>query len=201
MIRSFLISILLALAAVVHSYPAQYAKITVLDLTPRNAVQLDTRQEVCPSGDQRPVSFEFYAGGANSTHELLQDALQGLQSFFEDPDYCLKDMVSIRVLDLTIASFIGKGVAKSSVKPIFSQLKEKISNLGMVHGTTMQLCGNGRTSEHTVGITIDTSGDATATEKIQRAWGRGECAEVSGSVTSTLGISIEEAAVAETAQV
>ncbi|CAH0055531.1 unnamed protein product [Clonostachys solani] len=194
MIHSFLISTLLTLAAVVHSYPAQYPKITVHDLTSRNAVQLESRQE-------RPVSFEFHASGANSTHEFVQDALQGLESYFEESDNCLKEMITISVLDLTIASFIGKGVAKSSVKPIFSQLKEKISSLSMVHGTTMQLCGNSRTSEHTVGITIDTSGDATATEKIQRAWGRGECAEVSGLVTSTLEISIEEAAVAETTQV
>jgi hypothetical protein len=110
-------------------------------------------------------------------------------------------MITISVFDLTIASFIGKCVAKSSFKPIFSQLKEKVSSLSMVHGTTIQPSGNGRTSEHTVGITIDTSGDVTATEKIQRAWGRGECAEVSRLVASTVEISIEEAAVAETNQV
>ncbi|VUC31589.1 unnamed protein product [Clonostachys rosea] len=201
MIHSFLLSAFLTLAAVVHSYPAQYPKVTVHDLTSRSAVQLAPRQEVCPFGDQSTVSFEFHASGANSTHEFVQDALQGLESYFEEPDNCLKEMITINVFDLTIASFIGKGVAKSAVKPIFSQLKEKISSLSMVHGTTLQLCGNGRTSEHTIGITIDTSGDATATEKIQRAWGRGECAGVSGLVTSTLQISIEEAAVTKTNQV
>jgi hypothetical protein len=118
------------------------------------------------------------AGDGRGEGGKLEAVLDGMQNFFSEKDNCDETVVFVRYNNAVAAIYIGANLGKSTVESALKALTSHRSTTDIWASKRMvaQLCGSGRPAEQAFGVSIDTTGDLVAVQKIALEWTQGKCA-------------------------
>lgn len=139
------------------------------------------------SGAPMPNTLSLLQNSQTST-SAASDAvglLSGIKAFFADQDNCNENFVFAVHNLLVIGIYIGNSLGKSSMGAVIDALEPHLVQTGVLaNHTVAQLCGNGRASDRTLGISIDGTGNLMAVQKTLLGWSQGDCPAFQDVVSS-----------------
>lgn len=107
--------------------------------------------------------------------------LQGMHTYFAAEDNCDENFVFAYYNGTVVGMYIGAGFGKRSAKTTLNALSGQLQDEGFAGNQTMaQICSNGRSSEHILGIAVDHSSNLAAVQKTALDWSKGECSAQPG---------------------
>ncbi|POR35152.1 Killer toxin alpha/beta [Tolypocladium paradoxum] len=120
------------------------------------------------------------SGQGKASARDVRSALDRVRSYLQDS--CDEDFIVGYSKGAVVAVYSGPGIDnKATISPILEHLS---SQIGQAKTTLVQLCGQGRTSDHTFGIAMDTAADFAAVQKAIVAWSNATCFDMDGATTT-----------------
>ncbi|ERT01646.1 hypothetical protein HMPREF1624_02898 [Sporothrix schenckii ATCC 58251] len=113
--------------------------------------------------------------------------MKGLQSFFEAQGNCDETLVFARHKQTTMGMYVGASLGKAATTDaVLTSLSSRLQTAGAASQPLVaQLCGNSgsnnRTTEQTLGIAMDATGDLSIVQQAVAAWSKGNCVSSLGS--------------------
>ena len=94
-----------------------------------------------------------------------------MQNFFNAQDNCDENIVFAYHKQSVAGIYIGAGLGKPTVTSVLNALANRLETDSPVDNRIVaQLCGSGRQPERTFGISINTTGDLAAVQKMIWGW-------------------------------
>jgi hypothetical protein len=120
--------------------------------------------------------------------ELL-GLLEGMQKFFNAQDNCNENLLFAYHNQTVATIYIGASLGKPTVKSALEALTGNLRGGGFVSNHAIaELCGSGRPPDRVFGISVDTTGNLSAAQKIALEWSKGNCA-IQGDISPTVTLS------------
>lgn len=113
--------------------------------------------------------------------------LDGMYGFFQNEDNCDESFAFGYHRGTAAAAYIGAGLGKRTIQTALKAVKDFAHSEGRGSSKIIaQLCDGGREPGRIAGISIDTSGNLAAIQKMALGWSNGECSKNTRSTEQPL---------------
>ncbi|KAI0138872.1 hypothetical protein GGR57DRAFT_496245 [Xylariaceae sp. FL1272] len=141
---------------------------------------------ICYDASSTNATAEWITWGLEHNETDSQDVLTSLhstQTFLQEAVNCEESVVYGYTHGTVIGVYAGpkiqnRGVAAGFVQTIIDRLAKTLSAQSRV---VAQVCGEGRNSDHHLGVVVDPTGDLAWTQQALRSWSEAKCVNASQS--------------------
>ncbi|KAF3480459.1 killer toxin alpha/beta [Arthroderma uncinatum] len=131
------------------------------------------------------------SGRGHASSQDTRSALGKVRSYLQN--FCDETFIVGYSEEAVVAVYSGSAIDnKATISPILDRLPSVVSDSKTA---VVQLCGQGRNSDHTFGIAVDTTGDVAAVQKAIVSWSNATCFDINGDGIMTR--SLDKTVIAE----
>ncbi|KAF2094641.1 killer toxin alpha/beta [Rhizodiscina lignyota] len=131
-----------------------------------------------PYTTKSQVSLDIATTGRQGYASMkdLDAALDKVQSYLDDPTNCDATFIVGRSKTTIVAVYSGRGIDnRATTSAIIRRLATEIVNSTTSKTVVLELCGDGRNADRTLGVAIDNNGDIAAIQKAVATWSNATC--------------------------
>ncbi|KAK4072464.1 CAZyme family GH18 and CBM24 [Trichoderma harzianum] len=133
--------------------------------------------------DDKLVLAKSSSGKGNGRE--IASLLESMSEYFEAKDNCDENFLFAYHKETVASVYIGAGLGKPTVSSALKSLAASVHDSNSISSHTVaQLCGSGRLSTRTFGVSVDTTGDLAAVQKTALGWSNGICASKGDLITA-----------------
>ncbi|CRG90584.1 hypothetical protein PISL3812_07628 [Talaromyces islandicus] len=150
--------------------------------------------ELSTSGDSASDASDINHGKA-TLEEAWKNALRQLESFLSNERSCETPNLFAYANGAAVGIYIGAAFDKATISHAVKAIHDSDQVANSLPGTSVaQICGEGRNSQHVLGIAIDTTeGNLATVQKAVASWSKAECVSALNSSSASVDIQVWEA--------
>jgi chitinase len=141
------------------------------------------------------VTLDISGSGDKGTDSLddVHTILDKLREYLASQSNCEETFIAGYHKGVAVGVYSGASIDnQATVAGVLKSLNADSSLASAPKNLMLQLCGQDRNADHTLGIAIDNTGDLAAVQKYVAAWSNGTCADSGAKISQLQDVSISE---------